>query len=120
MEIQKGTIFTPDKKKLLIDEVQTELNKLNDTIRLKKGITGTAAQTLTDISEKLKNFLNILFNKKGVVTPQETDEILSLIDDSKRSRLQSDYYFGMKRATFYLILIGALSVGAYFYTKKVN
>lgn len=118
MGLEKGMIFTPDKKKMLTDEVQSEINRVNETIQFKKGLGGTAMEELKNNRQKLQDILNVLFDKKGVITPQETDDILNLIDVSKRSRLESQYYFGMKKATFYLVLFGAIAVGTYIYLKK--
>lgn len=118
MAIEKGMIFTPDKKKMLVDEVQMEINNLNETIQFKKGVGGTALQTLKDNRQKLQDILKVLFDKKGVITPQETDDILTALDTSKRKRLESQYYFGMKKATFYLVVFALLGAGAYYYYKK--
>lgn len=118
MSIEKGMIFTPDKKKMLVDEVQAEINRLDETIKFKKGVGASAVQTLKDSRQKLQDILKVLFEKKGVITPQETDDILTTLDDSKRSRLESQYYFGMKKATFYLVLFAVLGAGAYYYYKK--
>jgi len=115
--IEKGMFFTPDKKKLLTDEVQGELNKLTEDIR-NKGLGGNNANKLQQIKKKLQDILNMLNSKKGVITPQETDDILSAIDESKRSRLESQFYLGLKKSTFYLVIFAAIGVGAYIYLKK--
>lgn len=115
--IEKGMFFTPDKKKMLTDEVQAELNKIKEAIRL-KGMGGDSIEKLQSVSKKLQDILNLLNNKKGVITPQETDDILSAIDESKRSRLESEFYFGLKKSTFYLVIFAAIGVGAYIYFKK--
>lgn len=115
--IEKGMFFTPDKKKMLTDEVQAELNKLKEAIKV-KGMGGESVQALQDARKKLQDILNLLNDKKGVITPQETDDILSAIDESKRSRLESQFYFGLKKTTFYLVIFAAIGVGAYIYLKK--
>jgi hypothetical protein len=115
--IEKGMFFTPDKKKLLTDEVQSELNKLTEDIR-NKGLGGNSANQLQQSKKKLQEIVNVLNSKKGVITPQETDDILTAIDESKRSRLESQFYLGLKKSTFYLVIFAALGVGAYIYLKK--
>jgi hypothetical protein len=52
------------------------------------------------------------------VTPQETDDILDAIGNAKRSRLETQYYFGMKTSTLYLFAFIGIGVGVYFYMKK--
>lgn len=111
--VARGRIFTPDKKKLLIDEIQRELGLLNDAIKSRG-----ADKELSDIKADLEKNLNLLFDKKGIVTPQETDTILDLVASSKRARLQTDFYLGMRKSTFYLVAFLAIGVGIYFYNKQ--
>lgn len=113
MELERGRIFTPDKKKLLIDEVQRELSSVEAELKSRPSV-----EPLKKVRDDLKATLNLLFEKKGVITPQETDDILDLIGKAKRIRLESDFYFGMRRSTFYLLALVAVGVGIYFYTKK--
>jgi hypothetical protein len=115
--IEKGMFFTLDKKKLLTDEVQSELNKLTDDIR-NKGLGGDSDNKLQQSKKKLQEIINLLNGKKGVITPQETDDILTAIDESKRLRLESQFYFGLKKSTFYLVIFAAVGVGTYIYLKK--
>lgn len=117
MPIEKGQILTPDKKQKLIDEVTAEIKLLDETTRASnfgKAVMDSARRN----KEVLQGVLNKLFDKKGVITPQETDDVLSSIENSKKQRLQSDYTKGVKRATLYLV--GFLAVGAaiYFFTKN--
>lgn len=117
MELTKGSIFTPDKKRYLTDEIEKEISLLDKEVR--GGILGSSyVNTLKDIRSNLKKKLDSLYNKQGVVTPQETDEILDLLGNSKRSRLEKDFYFGMKKSTIYLLAFVAVGFGLYFYTKK--
>lgn len=117
MELIKGSIFTPDKKKYLTDEIEKEIALLDKEVR--GGILGSRyINTLKEIRENLKKKLNTLYNKQGVVTPQETDDILDLLGVSKKSRLEKDFYFGMKKSTIYLLGFIAIGVGIYYYTKK--
>ena len=69
--IEKGMFFTPDKKKLLTDEVQSELNKLTEDIR-NKGLGSSSANKLQQIKKKLQEIINLLNGKKGVITPPST------------------------------------------------
>ena len=117
MELKRGSIFTPDKKKYLIDEIQKEITLVDSSIRA--GLVGLSSmKNLKKIREDLQVTLNILIDKKGVVTPQETDDVLELIGESKRSRLEKEFYMGMKKSTIYLVLFIAVGAGLYFYTKK--
>jgi len=62
MPVERGMTFTPDKKKMLLDEVQSEINKVNETIQFKKGVGGAAMQTLKDNRQKLQDILKVLFD----------------------------------------------------------
>ena len=117
MAIVEGQILTPEKKSLLVDEINQELNSANQA--LKKGTTKIANTTLIETSKKaLQSILNDLFSKKGVITPDETNKALEAINQSKKARLQSDFYGSIKKST--IIVIGAIAVivGIYFYTKN--
>lgn len=113
--IQSGSIFTPDKKSLLIDEVQREIENLNGAFR--GNYKTDVLKRLQDIHQKLHGMLKDLQDMKGVVTPQKTDEILDTVSLAKKTRLESDYIFGVRRATAYLIIFAAISVGIYTYLK---
>lgn len=115
MELARGSIFTPDKKQTLIVEVERELTSLRSAIPQK---SGNLAESLKKIEADLKKQLSNLYDKKGVVTPQETDNILDLISSSKRSRLEAGYVFGLRRSTVYLLAFLAVGIGAYVYYKK--
>lgn len=115
MQLERGKIFTPDKKKYLIDEVNRELKLVEEESRNR-----ASSKILQEVKTELQAALGLLLDKKGVVTPQETDEILDLIGKSKRARFQSDFYLGMKRSTLYLLAFIAIGVGAYYYTKRRN
>jgi hypothetical protein len=117
MLIEKGQIFTPEKKGMLIKEVENEIARLDEALR-KKSLGTSALALVRENRNKLQTLLTLLFEKKGVVTPQETDDILQTLGDAKRSRLETQYYLGIKRSTLYFGLIVALGVGAYIYIKK--
>lgn len=117
MPIEKGQIFTPEKKGALIQEVENEIVKLDESLR-KKALGSSALGLVKQNRDKLQTLLTLLFEKKGVVTPQETDDILEAIGNSKRSRLETQYYMGMKKSTAYLLFAVAVGAGIYFYMKK--
>lgn len=110
--IQKGDILTPDKKYLLIDELRQELSKLGNF-----SITQDSGKTV-NIQTELKTLLEKLINKKGVVTPSETDEILDKIGQAKKARLGSEFSSSMKKAVVYLGIFTAVGIGIYFYMKN--
>lgn len=117
MAIEQGQIFTPDKKSVLIDELKQELNNIK--VAMTKGGTNLANPQVVQSSKTLvQNILNDLLSKKGVITPDETDKALEAINESKKARLQSDFYSGIKKSTIYLVAFIAVGVGIYFYTKK--
>jgi len=116
--IESGTIFTPDKKSMLMEEVQQELNNLNGAFR--GNYKTSVLQRLKELHAKLHGMLKDLQDMKGVVTPQKTDEVLDTISLSKKTRLESDYIFGVRRATAYMIIIAALTIGTYVYIKKMK
>lgn len=117
MPIEKGQIFTPDKKGALVQEVENEIVKLDEALR-KKSLGASALNLVRENRNKLQALLTLLFEKKGVVTPQETDDVLEALENAKRSRLETQFYLGMKVSTIYLIVALGLGVGLYVYYKK--
>jgi hypothetical protein len=116
-EIKKNQILTPDKKDLLIRQVQSELDSVSTAIN--QGKYGEAALGLLNKNQqKIQDLLNSLFAKKGVVTPQETNNALDILNTSKKNRLQDDYVMGMKRGSFYLISFGIIAIATYLIIKK--
>jgi len=87
IEISRGTVITPEKKPGLIDIIKGEIGAISDAIRSKK--YGDAALTVLERNQsELQKLLDKLFQKKGVITPDETDKVLDSVDASKRARLQ--------------------------------
>ena len=113
MLIEKGQIFTPEKKGLLIKEVENELARLDEALR-KKSLGSSALALVRENRTKLQTLLTLLFEKKGVVTPQETDDILQSLGDAKRSRLETQYYMGVKKSTIYLGVVLGLEAAFVF------
>jgi len=62
----------------------------------------------------------LLFEKKGVITPQETNSTLFAIDKSKNQRLQTDYKRNMKRVLLFGGLLLALGVGYTLFMRSKN
>ena len=116
-EIVKGQVVTPEKKAVLIDQIKAEIDNVSSQI--KEGKYGDAVVKVLDQNQKsLQKLLNNLLMKKGVVTPSETDDALNLINKAKKSRLEDDYYMGVKKSTIILFSLIALGGAFYFYKYK--
>jgi hypothetical protein len=114
--IMPGSIFTPDKKNLLLTEVQDELSKLNAAVR--RNHPEDFLSKLRDMQKKLTDILKELTDMKGVVTPQKTDDVLDSVSQSKKTRLEADYVLGMKRSTVIVLLLAGMAIGLYIHMKK--
>lgn len=117
MAILEGQILTPDKKFLLADELKKELDSLNKVIAL-GGVTAGQKQAVEASKVAVQKLLNNILGKKGVVTPDETDEALKQIDEAKRARLQTDFYSSIKSYGTYILIAIAAGIGIYYYTKN--
>jgi len=116
-EIVKGQVVTPEKKAVLMEQIKAEIDNVSSQI--KEGKYGDAVVKVLDQNQKaLKKLLNNLLMKKGVVTPSETDDALNLINKAKKSRLEDDYYMGVKKSTIILFSLIALGGAFYFYKYK--
>jgi hypothetical protein len=117
MPILEGQILTPDKKSMLADELKKELDSLNKTIAI-GGITAGQKQAVEASKAAVQKVLNNILSKKGVVTPDETDDALKKIDEAKKARLQNDFYSSIKSYGTYILIALAAGIGLYYYTKN--
>jgi hypothetical protein len=113
----EGKAITPEKKPLLVDEINKELNNINEV--LKKGSTGEAKKAaIVSYKNILQNELTALLNRRGVITPDETNNTLNKIKESKKARLQSDFYSSIKTYSTIIGIFIVVGVGIYIYTKN--
>lgn len=117
MAFERGTTLMPNKKPMLIEEVQQELSKVNNEIN-EKGLLGGSVELLKKNKERLQSILADLTSMKGVVTSEKVDDILDAIDEAKKSRLQTEFYLGLRKSTIYLISFIAVGYGIYYFYKK--
>lgn len=117
MDIQKDQALTPEKKQLLVEQIKSELSQIGSSIKQRQ--YGSAAFMLLQQSQQdLQNILNKILDKKGVITPSETNNALDVLGTAKKARLEEEYIMGMRKATFYLVAFGILSVATYLLIKR--
>lgn len=117
MPLEKDMILTPEKKNILIGEVQLEIDNINKAIRSGQVSSGVL-EVVRANRDSLQGVLNKLFAKKGVITPQETSSALDAIDASKRARLQQDFQKGLKKVVVLVTVLLVLGVGYSLYKKS--
>jgi hypothetical protein len=116
MPITKGATYTPDKKDLLLKEVKDEI--LNVEYAMKnQTILNEYAVNLQSIRKNLIDIYKDLVEKKGVVTPEETDKILESIDISKKARLNDSKDYKIKMNLTSILVVSALAYLIYNMTK---
>ncbi len=117
MAIEKNTALTPEKKSILIGQVELEIENLNKALR-DGGLPFGVLEAVKSNRDSLQNMLNRLFEKKGVVTPQETSSTLNALEKSKADRLQSDMKRNVQRILIFGTVLVVLWVGYKMYTKS--
>jgi len=115
--INKNQVVLPNEKNKLIEALQKELDLLKKDIDDKK-ISGAALELALRHRDMLQNLLNKFLAKKGVITPDETNNALATLDDSKKLRLGKDFKIGLNRFTFNIVAIIGVGVLAYYFIKK--
>jgi hypothetical protein len=115
--INKNQVVLPNEKNKLIEALQKELDLLKKDIDDKK-ISGAALELALRHRDMLQNILNKFLAKKGVITPDETNNALATLDDSKKLRLGKDFKIGLNRFTFNIVAIIGVGVLAYYFIKK--
>jgi hypothetical protein len=119
MPVEKDKALTPEKKDLLIGQVQLEIENINNSIR-SGGLGSGVLEVVKTNRDSLQGVLNKLFEKKGVITPEETNKTIEAIDKSKKARLEKDFNQGIKRALIIFSLILVAGVGYSYYIKSKN
>jgi hypothetical protein len=115
--IKENQVVLPNEKNKLIEALQKELEQLKRDIDEKK-ISGAALEFAIRYREALQKMINKFLDKKGVITPNETNEALSTLDESKKLRLGKDFKLGISRGTFNIIALIILGAGIFYYIKK--
>ncbi len=117
MAIHKDMALTPEKKKFLIGEVELEIENLNKAVR-EGGLPSGVLEAVKANRDSLQNILNKLFQKKGIVTPQETSSTISAIEKSKADRMQRDLKRNLNRILVFGGVLLVLWAGYKLYTKS--
>jgi hypothetical protein len=119
MPVEKDKAITPDKKQDLIDQVQKQIDDLNKAIT-QGGLGSGVLEAVKMNRDRLQKILNKLFEKRGVITPKETNSTIQAIENAKSAQLQTDFKKNMKRIGVFLGIAIALGVGYHFYMKSKN
>ena len=119
MEIKGDKALTPNKTQYLVEQIKGELDNTQSAIQ--NSDLSVASLSLIDTAKnELQNVLNKFLEKKGVITPSETSDAIQKMNALKKARLEQDYILGLKKGTWFMIAIVGLSIGAYFYYKKIS
>ena len=118
LDVQRGQALTPDKVVTLTDYMQTEL--VNAKKALGSSVSSSVKTIVQTTSQALQNTLNLLLSKRGIITPEETNQALDAIDASKRARLQQDFTMGIKNTTLYIGGAVVLVLGYFIYKKMAK
>lgn len=117
MTIRENQALTPEKKGVLVNQLQQELLLVNDALK-QKNYGGAAFLILQNAQESLQKTLNILLEKKGIITPSETSKALEQINIAKKARLEDQFIMGIRKSTFYLLSFGVVIVATYLILKN--
>lgn len=114
--IQPNQVILPEQKNIMIQAIFDEIQRIKNDVK-ERQLTGAALETARRHQEDLQKILNIFLAKKGVITPDETNDALEKIENSKKSRLQKEFKLGLNKFTY--IMIGVVLVtGIFLYYKK--
>lgn len=119
MPIEKDKAITPEKKQLLVGQVELEIENINKAIR-DGGLPSGVLEAVKANKLALQGVLNKLFEKRGVITPSETNSTIEAIENSKTARLQSDFKRNIKRIGVFVGLLVVLGIGYSLYMKSKN
>jgi hypothetical protein len=77
--LTQNQVVLPNDKNVVIDKIMAELSLLRNDIKEKK-IGGAALEAAKRNESTLQSLIDKFLAKKGVITPQETNDTLSAIE----------------------------------------
>ena len=96
-----NSILTPDKIPGALDAIRSEIAKLDNAAK------SNYPQSILDKIQKAKadlvNQYGILKNKQGVVTPDETNAILTSLENAEKTMNYKSYIFGIPKSSLYVL-----------------
>jgi hypothetical protein len=92
---ERNSVLLPNDKNKLSDLINEQLVALNKAMRDNNGNI-EITNSITVLQEGLQDLLKRIFEKKGVITPDETNEILDKVEETKRKIMQNNYDDSLK------------------------
>jgi hypothetical protein len=114
---ERDSVILPNDRNKLSDLINEQLVALNKALIENRG-NSVAVSTITTLQEGLKTLLKNLFEKKGVITPDETNVILDKVDSTKRTIMRGQYINDETNYSFLKLL--AIIVVAIFTAKLIK
>jgi hypothetical protein len=114
---ERNSVLLPNDKNKLSDLINEQLVALNKALRDNNGNI-EISNSIAVLQEGLQNLLKKIFDKKGVITPDETNEVLDKIEETKRKIMQNNYDDSQKSLGF--IKLVSIIVIAIFVVKLLK
>ena len=111
---ERNSVLLPNDKNKLADLINEQLVALNKAMRDNNGNINIT-ESIASLQEGLQNLLKKIFEKKGVITPDETNEVLDKVEETKRKIMQNDYDNSQKSLVV-IQIIGVIII-AFFIVK---
>ena len=113
----RDSALLPNDKNKLSDLINEQLVALNKSLIENRG-NEIAINTLTTLQEGLKNLLKKIFEKKGVITPEETNEVIDRVEEAKKMILLESFDNAQANLGFFKIV--GLIIIAIFTVKLIK
>lgn len=114
---ERNSVLLPNDKNKLSDLINEQLVALNKAMRDNNGNI-EISNSIAVLQEGLQTLLKKIFDKKGVITPDETNEVLDKIEETKRKIMQNNYDDSQKSLGF--IKLVSIIVIAIFVVKLLK
>jgi hypothetical protein len=101
---ERNSALLPNDKNKLSDLINEQLVALNKALIENKG-NEVATTAITTLQEGLKGLLKKIFEKKGVITPDETNEALDKVDSTKKMIMSGHFINNQTNFHFLQILV---------------
>jgi hypothetical protein len=108
---ERNSALLPNDKNKLSDLINEQLVALNKALIDNRG-NEVATNTIKTLQEGLQSLLKKIFEKKGIITPDETNEVLDKVDSTKKMIMRGQYINNETNYSF-LKLLGVIVVSVF-------
>lgn len=107
----------PSAKLSVIEQLYNKLTQIKDSIK-EGSISQSLFDDLTTQGKLLQDKLNILLNKRGILTQSEVNDAYATLQEVRRKELEAMKKKAQNKAIMYVVIFSVVVAGAYMLYKR--